>query len=164
MEFLYTINHMTYTINTATIEDVRGIRDMLHESYYSESIYNDNLEYDANAAAEYIASWVNEICFIARNESNEIVGVLSAFLMKTYYKQPECQVVVFYIHPSERGSGLSREFVDLLVKTADLNQAGATYTTSASGMGDKNNELYTNLFKKGGFIELGTELVRFKNV
>jgi len=150
-------------ITEVQANEIEEVRDFLLENYFAESIYSDNLQHDPDASLEYINSWLGEVFYIAR-DGEKIVGVLAATIVTTYYKQPECQVIVFYIHPDARGTGLSREMVELLIKIAGINNVGAIYTTSASGIGEKNNELYTNLFEKYGFQQLGTELVRFNNV
>lgn len=146
-----------------TLADVVEIRDFLYENYFKESIYSSNMQYDADASLEYITSWLGEIFYIMRIEG-KIAGVFAASIANTYYKRPECQVIVFYIHPDYRGIGVSREMVEYLTKLCDAENVAAIYTTSASGIGEKNNELYTNLFGKFGFQKLGTELVRFNNV
>lgn len=151
-------------IERATMNEAVEIRDFLLDNYYKEAVYSGKLDYDAEASLAYVSSWIDEICYVARNEEGKLIAVMAAYLTKTYYKQPECQVIVFYIHPDARGTGVSRELVKILVEIGNLNNIGAIYTTSASGMGAKNNNLYTNLFKKEGFQELGTELVRFNNV
>lgn len=152
-----------FTFERAGKADVAAIQAFLLENYFPESVYSGVFDYDAAATAQYISGWTDEICVIAY-DGEQIVGVFAMYLARTYYRQPEADIILFYVAPSHRGTGLSREMVQLIVGIADKAGARAIYTDSASGMECKNNALYTNLFKKFGFQVLGTELARFNNV
>lgn len=149
-----------FSLSFATFEDVDAIENLLYP-YFEESTYS-GLTYDPLATKHTIAQWIPEVCILAKVDG-EIVGITAFYFLNTFYKEPECDVVMFYIKPEYRGTGISRGLVNALTTIADQNQAGIIYTSSGSGMGGKNNDLYANLFKKFGFQELGTELIR-KNV
>lgn len=155
----------TWKLMPASLNDVVEIEEFLGGNYFNEVVYSSVMEYDPLATRRYITEWLfGGDCVIARGEDDSIVGVFSTFITTTYYKQPECEVIIFYVRPDYRGTGLSREMAKYLVKIADIYEVGAIYTSSASGIGKTNTSLYANLFKKFGFQELGTELVRLKRV
>jgi len=150
-----------YTIDFAGMDDIKGIYNLLYPGYFEESIYKD-LTFDPQATIEFIHEYIRNYCFIAKNDKGEVVGVVAFGIEKTYYKEKECDVVMFYIRPDYRKTGLSRRLVEAIVKTAEiLGDVGVIYTSCGSGLEGDNDKLYANLYKKYGFKELGTELVRF---
>lgn len=147
-----------FDLSFATHDDLDDILDLLHSSYFKESVYSA-LDYDPLAARLTVQNWLDEIVILARVEG-KLVGIMSMYFIKTFYKQPECDIIMFYVHPDYRGTGISRALVNAIVMLSDKNNAAVIYTTSASGMDESNDKLYTNLFKKFGFKVLGTELIR----
>lgn len=146
-------------VRIAEMRDVLTIQDLIYPDYFKDSIYK-NLKYDRAATTGFITEWVNNYCFVAENNDGKIIGVTAFYFVNTYYKEKECDILMFYVEPDYRGTGISRALVDAVVKTCKLRgDVGAIYTSSGSGIKGKNNNLYSNLFKKFGFKELGTELV-----
>lgn len=148
-----------YEIQLATYKDIPAIMGLIYPTYFNESVYK-TLDYDPVATANYVSTWIDEYCLIARHEG-EVVGIIAFYFTNTYYKQKECDIVIFYIHPDHRGTGLSRmlvNYMDLICKKE--GNVGVVYTTSASGMKGDNDALYRNLFKKFGFEILGTEMIK----
>jgi len=151
---------MAYTLEFAKYKDAQDIQNLLYPDYFEASIYS-GLDYDPVSTLQYIYEWISEYCVLARDDAGSIVGILGFYLANTYYKQKECDIVIFYIHPDHRGKGVSRMLVKFLNGFCEKRgDVGVIYTTSGSGMSEKNNMLYTNLFKKEGFEVLGTELIR----
>lgn len=150
-----------FDLSFATYADIEDIENLLYPHYFEESTYSD-LTYDPEMTRKTITSWIPETCILARVDG-VLVGVLAMYFTRTYYKEYEGDVVIFYVHPDYRGAGVGRGLVNALKEVSDKLGAAVVYTSSGSGMGEENNKLYTNLFKKVGFEELGTELIR-KNV
>lgn len=148
-----------YDFSFATYTDTKDIMDLLYPTYFNESIYR-SLDYDPVSTAAYISTWINEHCVIARYQG-KVVGIIAFYFTNTYYRQKECDIVIFYIHPDHRGTVLSRALVkaldDICKREGDV---GVAYTTSASGMEGSNDSLYRNLFKKFGYKVLGTEMIK----
>lgn len=150
-----------FTLSFATYQDVHEIEPFLYE-YFKESGYSDGLTYDADTTKATIAQWIPQICVLARVDG-QLAGIFAMYFTHTYYKEPECDVIIFYVSPEYRGTGVSRGLVNALTAISDKNGAAVIYTSSASGISSKNNKMYANLFTKFGFEDLGTELIR-KNV
>lgn len=153
---------MKYTLHMAkTLNDAIAIQNVLYPEYFQETVYR-SLDYSAEGTLNYIAQWIAEgFCSYAKDESGEIAGVFAMGFAQTYYKQHECDVVMFYVRPKHRATGLSR----MMVKAIDglcknHGNVGAIYTSCASGVSERNNKLYRNLYKKFGFQVLGTEMVK----
>lgn len=149
---------MNYELKYATKDDVQGILDVIYPHYFNESMYKI-LDYDPEMARLTVENWIENICVVCK-DGEKIVAVASMFLARTYYKQTEANVEMFYILPKYRGKGISRAIVQTLVNVADANNCAIIYTSCAGGVGELNNNLYTNLYKKFNFNKLGTEMVR----
>lgn len=150
----------SFNLSFATFDDVNKIEQFLY-SYFEESMYSC-LTYDPLITRQTIMQWIPETCILAKVD-DKIAGIVAAYFTRTYYKEIEGDVVIFYVHPDYRGTPIARSLVNALTMIADKNSAAIVYTSSGSGIGSQNNKLYGNLFKKFGFQELGTELIR-KNV
>lgn len=149
---------MNYELKYACKDDVQGIIDLIYPHYFNESAYKV-LDFDPEMARLTVENWLENICVICK-DGEKIVAVASMFLARTYYKQAEANVEMFYILPQYRGKGISRAIVQTLVNVADTNKCAVIYTSCAGGVSELNNKLYTNLYKKFNFNKLGTEMVR----
>lgn len=146
------------TYSVASIDDVDGIQGLMYPTYFNESIYNTQ-EYDHDMTKKTITNWLDNVCVVAKHK-DKIIAVASMYYSKTYYKTPQADIEMFYVHPDFRGYGVSRDLVRILVDNADANKCSAIYTSCASGISVKNDKQYQNLFKKFGFNKLGTEMVK----
>ena len=146
-------------------EDIDAIIADIYPVYFAESPTYNFLTPDLENTRLIVEQYVNggNICLIAKDEG-KVVALACASLMRTFYKEVECDVNMFFIAPSHRGNGLSRELVETIVTQAELNNAKIIYSSCFSGMGENNNNLYINLWKKFGFQVLGTVMIRGKNV
>ncbi len=147
-----------YSICSAKEEDLDAIENLLYPRYFEESFYN-GLEYDSKNCREFILSWLESDCLIAKSNGN-IVAVTSLEYYKTYYRQEEAVVEMFYVSPEFRGTALSRELLKSLINLTEKRNVAMLYASCASGMGQKNDALYSNLFQKFGFEVLGTDLIK----
>lgn len=147
-----------FELSYATPQDINAIEGLLYPHYFNESHYS-NMTYDSAQTKETIASWLTETCILAR-VNGRVVGILSMYFMRSYYKELEGDVIIFYVLPEYRGTGVARGLVAALDAISKEKGAAIVYTSSGSGIGETNNKLYANLFKKFGFEELGTELIK----
>lgn len=149
----------------ATLDDVDNIIDDIYPIYFAESATYNFLTPDLDNTKLVVTEYVTggNICFIAKDEGR-IVALACANIMRTFYKEIECDVNMFFVAPSHRGNGLSRKLVETIVYQAEMNDAKIIYSSCFSGLGENNNNLYINLWKKYGFQVLGTVMIRGKNV
>lgn len=146
-----------FNLRFANYYDVNAIVDLLHPNYFEESQYK-GLTFDLENCQKTVAEWITEYCAIAEMDG-KVVGVVAFYFLNSYYKEKEGDIIIFYVHPDYRGTGVARALVGIVEKISKELDAAVVYTTSGSGMGRKNDKLYSNLFKKFGFEELGTELI-----
>lgn len=148
-----------FSVFQATLDDVNEIEALLYPAYFEESGYN-NLDYDAKNTKTVIEEWIKGgIAYVIRSQGR-IVAFASMGLMRTFYKQIEADVAMFFVLPEFRATGIARVLADTLQRTAEMNGAKVMYTSCLSGLGDKNNTMYVNLWKKYGFRPLGTVMIR----
>lgn len=148
-----------FSIIQATLAEVDEIVALLYPSYFEESGFN-GLTYSPENTKAVIASWVqNGIVFLIRSQGRA-AAMASMEMMRSFYEEIEADITMFYVHADYRATGISRALADTLCRTAEMNGAKVVYSSCLSGMGDKNVNLYTNLWKKFGFRVLGTVMMR----
>lgn len=152
-------NHTPFSIFQATLDDVNEIEGLLHPHYFNESGYS-HLEYDAQATKKIIAAWVTEGVGVIVRSKGKIVGFASMGFMRTFYKQIEADVDMFFVLPEYRGTGIARALSTTISDIAEKGNAAIVYTSCLSELGDKNNSMYENLWKKQGFRKLGSVMIR----
>ena len=150
---------MTFVIRQGEGKDVKGIMNLMYPHYFNESGYK-HLDYDEDGLLNMILGWLTEGYGLVAEQDGKTVAFVAFAFMKTFYKQVECDVDMFFVHPDYRGQKISRALVESVVNVANMNDAKVIYSSCLSGIGDKNNKLYVNLWKKFGFKELGTCMIR----
>ena len=148
-------------IEKATYKDVNQIQDLMYPTYFEESIYKSS-KYDPVRTRMTITEWLGAECYVAK-DGDRVAGVFAMFFAYTFYQDLETDVMMFFVHPNYRKTEVARMLLNKLVEVSDNAGSKKIYTSCASGISEKNNQLYMNLFKKFNFEVLGTELLRMKN-
>ena len=149
-----------FTLHLATDNDIDDIQGLLYPHYFEESHYSD-LTYSAKHTRRTIEGFISNNCILAK-VSGKLCGIISSYFINSYYEEIEADIDLMFVLPECRGTGISRAMVKKILEHADLNGVAIVYTSCASGISDKNEKLYSNLFGKFGFKPLGTELIRRK--
>lgn len=152
-------NQTPFSIFQATLDDVNEIEGLLYPHYFYESGYR-HLDYDPDATRTMIASWITDGVGIIVRSRGKIVGFASMRFMRTFYKQVEADVDMFFVLPEYRGTGIARALSTTISDIAEKGNAAIVYTSCLSELGDKNNTMYENLWKKLGFRKLGSVMIR----
>lgn len=145
-------------IKPATIKDIDAMQGLLYPAYFKESGFK-GLTYNAENTRHMVESYLGNVTFIAW-DGDKAVGFGSMVIGRTFYDEIEADCEMFFILPEYRGKGVSRLLVEALTKTAELNGAKVMYSSGQSGISDKNDKLWNNLWSKFGFNYLGTIMVR----
>lgn len=143
----------------ASPADVDEVESFLYPGYFNESGYS-HLDYDANNCKAMISSWIKDGIGLIIRANGIIVAFASISFMRTFYKQVEADIDMFFVLPEYRGTGVARMLSNALSEIAKEGNAEVVYSSCLSELGEKNNQLYINLWKKLGFRELGTVMVR----
>jgi len=138
--------------------DEEIILDLLYPGYFNETVFS-NMEFDRDQCLETIQVWLNHSIVAAAVIDGVFAGFGVLTLSKSFYKQTEADIEMFCIKPEFRGSGASRAIRDILIETAKANEVKLMYASCLSGMGETNEKLFINLWKKAGFKKLGTMMM-----
>lgn len=150
---------MTYTVMQATLDDADEIFEVIKTQHIPNTAYK-GFTIDKDLAMETIREYIEGTALIAKNEKNAIIAIASVYGIQTFFKEKEVEVTFFFVSPEWRGSGLSRDLLQVIVHSADAFGAAVIRASCLSGISPRNNALFVNLFKKFGFMELGTEMAR----
>ena len=150
---------MTYQIKGATEEHAKDILNLLYPHYYEESIQKKNgLTFDIDTAITTILEWIEGCKCIVAYKDDKPVGFMVWYFIRTVFEEQEADLVMFFVMPDERGTGLSRDLAKIYDEDCKAAGIKVAYNGSSSGVDDK---IYHNLFAKYEFEVLGTELVKF---
>lgn len=101
----------------------------------------------------------NRAVFVVEDEG--IVGVAGMIKMQTFFKNNDWMIDFFYIVKESRGTRAAVLLRDALLEFAYNAKIDVLRCGCHSGMGDLNDKLFCNLFKKRGFEVTGTNLHLF---
>jgi GNAT superfamily N-acetyltransferase len=89
-----------------------------------------------------------------------VTAILTMYKNYSFYDTPEADIDFFYVSPQNRGKGTARDLVESAINSARDWGVVVLHCGCHSYMADggKNNSLFSNLFKKYGFKETGTNL------
>ena len=139
----------------ADIEDL--MRD-IYPVYFQESAYNGlTPDYEISRITGH--DYLNSSSFVAR-DGDRIVAIAVADAGRTFYKEIEFDINMFYVHPEYRGRGVARLMRDTLKDEWERVGAKVIYSSCLSGVEGLNEQLYMNLWSKVGFKKLGTVMIR----
>lgn len=145
----------------ATPENAEDICGLIYPGFFGESTFS-GMTYDPEQTLEQVNSWIGGLCLIAVDDG-KVVGFTAATAFRSFFKDPEMAVEIFYVSPEYRGRGISRALVDGIVSNAEAYGIKMIQTSCLSGMGVKNDAVFCNLWGKFGFKKLGTVLLRGGN-
>lgn len=143
-------------VSKATPEDVHQAFTLLqhyaHESWQGKMVKPDDAVIMQSLLDVFCAgNFVKAVAY----DGSEMVGIAFGFVGNTWWKRPCGSIDMFYVHPKMRGKGVSRKLLaECLSQFTDFD-CGFVYAGAESGMGERNEALYVNLFKRAGFSHIG---------
>ena len=138
---------------------VQGILDTLCPAYYAEAYKELTPSYEF--AAITIGNYLENNSVVAV-DGDRVVAVGSAICTNTYFVEREFDVVMFYVHPDYRRSGVASAMRDALITMKDFLGAKVSYTSCLSGISDTNRKSFENLWAKKGYKLLGTVMYKIE--
>lgn len=151
-----------FNIRRATIKDLNKVYNLLYPHHFNQAIhpkYSSKLVWSERNARQMMTNYFSGIVYIAEL-ANIPVGVVVLNVVYTYYQNPEADIEMFYIVPECRRTELSRLLAKLIIDEVDRHQAEICFMSYHSGGSDKNHKLWENLWKKFGFVRIGTTMIR----
>lgn len=140
----------------ATLHDVTQSFELL-KSYAQEGWQAKKCPPDDEIILQSLTDVLGAVNFVKAVVEHEgrIIGLAFGFVGNTWWKRPCGGIDMFYIHPEARGKGASRLLVEECLRQFTDFTCGFVYAGAESGLGEKNNALYANLFKRYGFQDIG---------
>lgn len=145
-------------IRRATLADLNQIIEMTTPYHYEAGV---------NAGRELSRDRILQTFYGAIMNDNwitlvddDLTSILIACENYSFYDTPEMDIDFFYVSPESRSTGISRKLVEEIIKIARERRVAVLYCGCHSYMADggTNDKLFSNLFKKYGFKETGTNL------
>ena len=147
-----------FHLEVANPDHIQGIQELLYPKYFEESCYCALTDYSEENTLNMINEWLENFAFVAIADG-KVVGFAAMGLMRTFYKHNEAEVDMYYVLREYRGTRVSRALTNAIVENAKANEVKIIYASCSSGIDEKNNNLYCNLWKKQGFKKLGTVMI-----
>lgn len=144
-----------FKIRLANVGDFPLIEKLCYD-FFCESMYK-MLDYSKENTLEMIRDW--QYIVIIETLDGVPAGFCSLNVCHTYYVQKEGDVDKFYIVPEFRGTAASRILAGYVVKLAKALDAKVVYALCGSGISEKTDRLFHNLWAKFGFKKLGVLMV-----
>lgn len=89
-------------------------------------------------------------------------GFIFASAHDFVYDTPDASIDIHYVAPAYRGSLASRLLLQMMLKELESAGVGDIYSASESGIDERNNRLFENLYMKQGFgYAGGRNMIRF---
>ena len=149
-----------YVIRRADYTDASAIQNLAYPEYFSKSAFN-GLTYSHENALGMIKLWLSEnhTLIAVDEETGEFAGVSVLVAGRTYYEEVEGDIEFFFVSDKFKGASrpLASESIRILKETYG---AKVVYAASKSGINQKNDSLWSNLWSKFGFNRLGTVMIR----
>lgn len=140
-----------FKVRLAEVEDFPLVERLCYQ-FFSETMYKV-LDYSKENTLEMIRDW--QYILLIETGDGVPAGFCSLNVCHTYYVQKEGDVDKFYIVPEFRGTVASRMLAGSVVKLAKALDAKIVYALCGSGISEKTDRLFHNLWAKFGFKKLG---------
>lgn len=151
---------MTFSVSIAKNKDIQSIMEMLYPDYFEETIFGKAMTYDEDNTYEMVRNYVhNKICVLCKDGEN-IAGIAVILAGNTFYKEIEADIDFFMVRKRYRKTVVARMLAEEAQKQAEKIGAKVIYAACASGIDDKNDNMFSNLWKKYGFEKLGTAMIK----
>lgn len=140
---------------------MEGVQALLYPGYFSETIFN-GLTYSAENTRLMVESYIRDkFTLLAVDYTGKVIGLAVLLAGRTYYEEVEADIEFLCVAEECRGTDVARMLVSSIIDVAE-NTFGAKvfYASCCSGISEKNDALWVNLWSKFNFKKLGTVMIR----
>lgn len=142
-------------IRYATDDDIDAVESLCRE-FAEQSMYGKVMTYSRENALECIKNWSS---ILVAEIDGKLVGFGAIVIATEFFNEREADIDKFYVQPKYRGTGIARMLAESLVKLAIANDARVIYALCGSGINEKNDKMFENLWKKFGLKKTGCLMV-----
>ena len=150
-------------IKQATHEDKFDFVAMLQE-YYQETAYKDFMTLDCVSFLEILTQSITDDIVLVSELDGKKTGFCIINFYKTFFKEHEANISLFYVRPEHRKSGISRELAKQAVDlAASRKNVKIIHTATIARIDEKSEAQFVNMFAKLGFDRCGANLQKRTN-
>jgi len=142
-------------IRYATDDDIDAV-ELLCREFAEQSMYGKVMTYSKENALECIKNWSS---ILVAEIDGKLVGFGAIVIATEFFNEREADIDKFYVQPKYRGTGIARMLAESLIKLAIANDARVIYALCGSGINEKNDKMFENLWKKFGLKKTGCLMV-----
>lgn len=142
-------------IRYATDNDIDAVESLCRE-FAEQSMYGKVMTYSRENALECIKNWSS---ILVAEIDGKLVGFGAIVIATEFFNEREADIDKFYVQPKYRGTGIARMLAESLIKLAIANDARVIYALCGSGINEKNDKMFENLWKKFGLKKTGCLMV-----
>jgi len=142
-------------IRYATDDDIDAV-ELLCREFAEQSMYGQVMTYSKENALECIKNWSS---ILVAEIDGKLVGFGAIVIATEFFNEREADIDKFYVQPKYRGTGIARMLAESLIKLAIANDARVIYALCGSGINEKNDKMFENLWKKFGLKKTGCLMV-----
>ena len=142
-------------IRYATDDDIDAVESLCRE-FAEQSMYGKVMTYSRENALECIKNWSS---ILVAEIDGKLVGFGAIVIATEFFNEREADIDKFYVQPKYRGTGIARMLAESLIKLAIANDARVIYALCGSGINEKNDKMFENLWKKFGLKKTGCLMV-----
>lgn len=142
-------------IRFATENDIEAVEALCRE-FAEQTMYGKVMTYSREKALECIKEWSS---ILVAEIDGKLVGFGALVIATEFFEEREADIDKFYVQPEYRGTGIARMLAENLVKLAIANDARVIYALCGSGIDEKNDKMFENLWKKFGLKKTGCLMV-----
>lgn len=154
-----------YDIKRIGPKDAPRIVALLSEYHY-QTPHNESRVFNFEVALDSVRKQLSQnecFCFlVTEQETGEACGFAQVFIYPWVWEDLNATIELFYIKPEYRGSSVGRELANFICEQLDDPSIGYISAGNESGLGEKNDKIWENLFKKQGFIKMGSTMGYFR--
>jgi hypothetical protein len=145
--------------------DIEHILDLLINHYFKETAFNSKVTPSWENCRSYIMGWLTKpqtfVLGAIDVVNKELIGLVSLECGHTYYEELEMDMMLYVVRKDWRGTGVSREMNKFMEHLGQELGAKVIYSPCASGLSEKADKIWVNLFTKAKFVKLGTTMAKF---
>lgn len=153
-------HNIILSTRAAGILDVPRILEVAKEFFFESGYAHLTFDGDQYSKILHNCASSEDIRIFIAEANNEIAGYVIVCLAREYTVENVGETYQFYVRERYRGTNAARSLVDAAIRQFDLWNCVLSYVVADPRMRKENNKLFSNLWKKFGYMDSGIQMVR----